>query len=317
MKVLPNYTPLYSSTRTSPIHRRNRPTAANVFRIELFAVRLVACLAIGSFLLPTFSHGQNTPAANTSATEPLPLDHYLWREVKNQSGQSLGAVSDLLVQIPSGQIVFVVIETSEMYGRPKVVRPDALTVSGKAREPVTLNLSADDWFNAPRLDWSGLQVTQKTNEGEKIYGSYLPQWIEQKPVANANGKNAGRVSSAAGQPSDGFISLSKLQSHRVSVPGWDQDGFLNSFLIDWAAKRATHVMVSPEFPAIVRPDEMWYAIPVAMLNPPNDQNVLVVNSTKDVVARAQRIAGEKLRSDIAGIYQFPSALLRTDVHVAE
>jgi len=242
------------------------------------------------------------------------LDQLVWREVKNQNGQSLGAISDLLVEVPSGKIAFVVIQPSELYARPKALRPDALSVTEKHADPATLNLPAEDWLNAPQLDWGGLQVTLKTDGGEKIQGSYLQPWIDRK-AAPASGKNTARTAPA--QPTEGYVSLSNLQSRRVTVPGWDQDGFLNNFLVDWSAKRVTHALVSPEFPAIARPNEPWYAIPMAMLNPPNEQNSLDVKTSRDAIVHAQSIAGNKLRSDVAGVYRFPSGLLQTSMQAAE
>lgn len=275
---------------------------------------LLTSMLVCLMLLPLTLHGQNTSSPNSTSIGAVPFDQLVWREVKNQNGQSLGAISDLLVEVPSGKIAFVVIQPSELYARPKALRPDALSVTEKHADPATLNLPAEDWLNAPRLDWSGLQVTQKTDAGEKIQGSYLQPWIDRK-AAPASGKNAARTAPA--QPTDGYVSLSNLQSRRVTVPGWDQDGFLNNFLVDWSAKRVTHALVSPEFPAIARPNEPWYAIPMAMLNPPNEQNSIDVKTSRDAIVHAQSIEGNKLRSDVAGVYRFPSGLLQTSMQAAE
>jgi len=81
---------------------------------------------------------------------------------------------------------------------------------------------------------------------------------------------------------------------RIAAPAWQHEGFLNDFLLDWASQRVTHALISPQFPPLAAPDQMWFAVPIAQLNSPRDGNAIVVNSTPDAFRRAARDACQKM-----------------------
>jgi sporulation protein YlmC with PRC-barrel domain len=258
------------------------------------------------------------PAPNAALSQSMPLQELLWREVKTTDGQSVGTVSDVLCHLPSGQIAYVAIDPSDLYERPRVVAPETLSVPADRNQPVQVKMTINEWLNSPRLDWSGLEVTQRSDSGENIKGVYQKEWVPPRPTSIATKKTPAEISAALPASSGpSFVALSRFHLKRVSVPGWDSEGFLNGFLLDWKAKRVTHALVSTEFAPISGPEKPWYAFPVALLTPPNDQEFIGVNTNEQAVASAQRVPGGLLRSDLQSIYQFSPKLLSNYASAAE
>ena len=267
---------------------------------------------------PAFSFAEANPVRKTAEIQSIPLEQFLWREVKSTDNQSVGTVRDVLCDVPSGRIVYVLVDPSNLYDRPKAVAPESLSVPLDPAEPVQLKMTLNEWLNSGRLDWSGLEITQRTDSGESITGVYKREWVEQQAVAAGKNKSTAPASAAISSPSSReFVSLGRLNLKRVKVPGWDQDGFLNEFLIDWTAKRVTHALVSPEFAPISPLSKPWYAIPIALLMPPDPQGTLGVKSTEDAIVHAKPIAGDRLRTDIQEVYQFSPKLLASYANAAE
>ena len=274
----------------------------------------VCCCCVGP-MWAAAATGSNRDAAETQS---MPLEQLLWREVKTSDGQSVGTVRDVLCHLPSGQIVYVAIDPSDLYERARAIAPEKLSVPADRKEAVQVKMTINEWLNAPRLDWSGLEVTQVSDSGESIKGVYQAEWVPPQPTSVAAKKTPAQVSAALPKPSGpGFVALSQFHLKRVSVPGWDSEGFLNGFLLDWNAKRVTHALVSTEFAPISSPDKTWYAFPVALLTPPNEQEFIGINSTKEAIANAQRVAGDQLRSDVQSIYQFSPKVLSSYASAAE
>jgi sporulation protein YlmC with PRC-barrel domain len=255
---------------------------------------------------------------DAAETQSMPLQQLLWRDVRTSDGQSVGTVRDVLCHLPSGQIVYVAIDPSALYERPRVVAPDTLSVPADRNQPVQIKMTNNEWLNTPRLDWSGLEVTQWSGSGENIKGVYQREWIPARPTSVATKKTSAEISAALpASTGPSFVALRQFHLKRVSVPGWDAEGFLNGFLLDWKAKRVTHALVSTEFAPISAPDKPWYAFPVALLTPPNEQEFLGINSSEEAIAKAQRVPGDRLRSDLQSIYQFSPKLLSTYASAAE
>ena len=265
-----------------------------------------------------------TPTTSVSQASSLPLRDLLWRQVTRTSGEALGSISDVLVRMPSGEIAFVVIQTNHLFDRPRAIPPASLTVPDTSGAAAVFNPGNDDWINAPQLDWNAVQVVQRTESGEKILGYYHRDWLGLPPPepprrgAQPDPEAAPLPATQSdGRPIPTYVSIQRQLSKRVTTPAWDQDGFLNDFLVDWTAKRVTHALVSPQFPPLAAPTDLWFAIPVALLTPGLEHEPLAVNSPEETFARAPRLQGQTLRADQAGVYQFPGSSVTTVMSAAE
>jgi hypothetical protein len=235
----------------------------------------------------------------------LRLDDILWREVRNVQGEVLGGVSDLLVQMPSGRLVFVAVDPSELFERPKAVPPASLRLPQSEDAPLVLDISKGGWLEAPRLDWDGALVIKNTEEGGRIYGYYQQAWREPDP-----GPPWGMpvvAPSEGAKPPARYVSLKNLLLQRVETNGREHAGYIQGFLIDWSAKRATHALVSSQFTPLAQSDANWFAIPTPLLNPSLEDEGIMVNSGIDAFRTAPNWpgSGNSRPPEIATIYRYP------------
>lgn len=264
---------------------------------------LFASAALAS-ATPEKSTGDPAVAPEQSVPTALRLDDLLWREVRGPSGETLGAVSDVLAEMPSGRIVYVAVVPSDFFQRPKAVPPGALTLPDAPHAPLTLNLSRDRWYNAPILDWNAAQVVNNTAEGRRIYAYYQQRW--QDPSDKPWPVVVTPQSGGPAQPAR-YVSIKKLLLDRVATPAWQQTGFVRDFLVDWPAHRVTYALVSPRFTPLAGTEQTWFAVPVALLNPPQEGDALTVNSSVDAFRQADTLATNQpgTPANLTTIYRYP------------
>jgi len=256
--------------------------------------------------------GISASAAETSPSSAVPvqrLKDFLWREVQNHEGKTLGSVTDVLVEMPSGKIVFVAVVPSGFFERPKTLPPGALIAPAQGNGPLRVEISHDRWLEAPRIDWDPKLIVQNTGDGPRIYGYYQQQWAEPEPIPEPGLEVvASRKKDNATPPPVQYVSLKDMLLDRVTTPAWEQAGFLSDFIIDWSAQRATHALVSPQFTPLARPDEMWFAIPLPLLNPPDEEDAITVNSNVEAFRRAPNLPedGRLPENATTEIYRYPA-----------
>lgn len=237
----------------------------------------------------------------------LRLKEFLWREVQNKDGRTLGSTSDVLVQMPSGKIVFIAVVPSGFYQRPKTLPPGAFLVPADPDAPLQVDITLDRWLNAPRIDWNPRFAVKYEDDGARIYAYYQQRWSEPDPTPAPGVEVV--ASKEARPPPLRFVSLNNLLLERVTASGWEQAGFLTDFLLDWSVQRATHALVSPQFTPLARPDEKWFAIPTPLLIPPVEEDAIKVNAGVAAFQGAPDFPEDGSGSpDIAQIYRYPPAL---------
>ena len=256
--------------------------AANGAAMKRYLITFAMILSLG---LPAVR--ADGPRGGTS---PAYLSQVLGREVRDRGNQPLGSVSDLLVQMPSGKIVFVAVLPARFFARPKAIPPGALLMPAAPDAPLQLDIPADRWIEAPWIDWNGAMVIKNSAEGEKIYGFYQQRWEEppdraETPMAIVAPRQPAALAAR-------YVSLKKLLLDRVSTVAWEQAGFVRDFLLDWPGHRASHALVSPEFTPLATPEKLWFAIPVPLLNPPVESDAITVNAGLAAFRAAPRMSAE-------------------------
>lgn len=248
--------------------------------------------------------GRAAPVPEGSGT--IRLDTLLWREVQDSQGRTLGSVSDVLVQMPSGRVVFVAIVPAEFFSRPKGVPPGALEIPARPDAPVRLDVTPERWRAAPLLDWDTSLLVKQTGEGARIYGYYQQAWREPDPAPPWFMRIVGREGQE-GERAKRYVPLKKLLLDRVTTAADQQIGFVRDFLLDWADRRVTHALVSPQFTPLAKPDDRWFAVPVALLGPPLEQDALTVNSAPEAFREAKPLPEGRLsHAAPAEIYRYPA-----------
>ena len=247
-------------------------------------------------------------ASRAATSEPalLRFDDLQWRSVLTEQGEEPGGLSDILVQMPSGRLVFVAVDPSEVFQRPKAVAPDALRLPKGQDASLVLDMSKERWIEAPRLDWDGALVIKNTEAGGRIYGYYQQAWRDPDPGSPWGMTVVAPQKEAA--PAARYVSLKNLMLERVETKGRQQVGYIRGFRIDWSAKRATHALVSSQFTPLGRPEGKWFAIPTPLLNPSVEDNAITVNSGVNAFGTAPNwpACGKTTAADAATVYRYPA-----------
>jgi sporulation protein YlmC with PRC-barrel domain len=256
---------------------------------------LAACCAYGA-----------APANPASPAKPVRLDEILWRDVSNAQGEQLGSVSDLLVQMPSGRIVFVAVDPSEPFQRPKAVPPAALRFPGDNQRAFTLDIPSERWREAPRLDWDAALVIKNTAEGGKIYGYYQQTWAEPDRTPPWGMTVVARPNDS--RSPDRYVSLKRLLLEQVETHAGNHVGYIQDFVFDWPAKRATHAVVSNKLTPSAEDGVQRFAIPLPLLNPPVLTDAITVNSPMATFHRAANWprSGMPPAEEATAIYRYPA-----------
>jgi sporulation protein YlmC with PRC-barrel domain len=278
------------------------PWAAPRRARNAWAIVAAACTTL---LHPAEAADERAPRQPLS---PVRLEEILWRPVQDNAGQELGGLSDVLVEMPAGRVVFLAIDSSRLFDRPKAVPPGAVILPPQPDAPFRLEISRERWIAAPLLDWEGSLVLAHTGEGERIYGYYQQAW--RAPELRA-AWGAVAVPSTSPPPAR-YISLKGLLLNRVVINGREQAGYIRDFLIDWSAQRATHAIVSPQFTPLAQPGALRYAVPLPLLKPPAPDESIPIGSTVDAFQHAPVWPADSSRalSDTATIFRYPAAASR-------
>lgn len=247
-----------------------------------------------------------TEDGRSPANSALRLDDLLWREVQNLQGEQLGALSDVLVQMPSGRIVFATVDPAAFFERPKAVPPPALRLPETRAQPLQVDISMKRWLAAPVLDWDAARVIKNTREGGRIYGYYQQTWREPDPTPPWGMNVTASMDDGTGGDAR-YVSLKQLLLERVVTNGGQQVGYVNGFVIDWTDMRATHALISPRFRSTGGSPERSFAVPVALLNPPIEEDAITVNSSTEAFRDAPSWPGEAKGPirEATTVYRYP------------
>ena len=123
----------------------------------------------------------------------------LYHDVLGQDGEKVGAVTDLLIAMPSAQILFVAVTPSDLFKRPKAIPLDALAPAKKGA--LQLRIPLDTWLSAPEEARNGQWVEQFASNAFRILARYNLAWVGSRPVPEA--ARAVRTRSLSDDPLDG------------------------------------------------------------------------------------------------------------------
>jgi sporulation protein YlmC with PRC-barrel domain len=276
-------------------------------RSSIFYRQLVRGVGAAAVALTMALPGINAAEPASTQAPQMRLKEFLWREVQNKEGKTLGSVSDVLVEMPSGKIVFVAVVPSGFYQRPKTLPPGAVLVPSDPTAPLQVDITQDRWIDAPWIDWNPRFVVKNEGDGARIYAYYQQRWSEPDPTPAAGVEVV--ASKKDRPPPLQYVSLNDLLLERVTTPAWEQAGFVTDILLDWSVQRATHALVSPQFTPLARPDQKWFAIPMPLFVPPGEEDSITVNSSVQAFQRAPDFPQDGSGStDVAQIYRYPAVL---------
>lgn len=243
-------------------------------------------------------------AQKDAALSDLRVQDLLWRQVESREGETLGGISDVLVQLPSGRLMFLAIDPAALFQPPKIVPPGALSgVEQDPASPVRLEIAKERWLFAPMVDWDGVGIIDNTAEGSKVYAFYQQAWRDPDP-SRPPGLSA--VGSTDQRRPARYVSLNDLLGNRVVANSRQHVGYIRDFVLDWEGLRATHALISPQFVPPQSSGAEWFAVPITFLTPPRFGDAIVVNSDLAAFRNAAQWRPETGSTDRTSILRYPA-----------
>jgi sporulation protein YlmC with PRC-barrel domain len=116
-------------------------------------------------------HSQQDAVAQLGDGQSHKATDLLNKRLENHEGERLGSIEDLIIDVESGELEYVVVSAGGVLGIGgdlRAVPPAALSVSGEDR--VVLNISSDRWEQAPTFERDQVaQLEQQSQEIESFY----------------------------------------------------------------------------------------------------------------------------------------------------
>ncbi len=275
--------------------RQVRPRSRSlVYRLLFVAASLTASAALAA-------NAQRSPSAPTT-DRLIQVRDIVWHEVESRDGTRLGAISDLLVDMPSGRVLFAAIEPADLFHWPKAVPASAIDVA--AQGTIRLKLSLDDWVHAPVLSPDGRRIEQNGRSGVELRGAYETDW---SAAAAKTLRGLEVVAPSPGRPPVArFVSLLSLMGTPVLDVNRRPLGAIGGFLINWNARRAMYALVANDSGSLASWVRSGYAIPTVMLTPPGAGTTIVVNAGPAALQRAPLLSAQNAnwRRNPDRVYRF-------------
>lgn len=243
---------------------------------------LSSTIAAGALALAVTGFG---PVALAQPSGLVPLRSILWHGVAGPQGKYSGAITDVLVEMPSGRILYIAVNPADLFRSPRLLPSQALArlPNGDFRS----HLSLDQWLHAPVLDLTGQRVEQFNGQADQIVAVQAPAW-----TPGRSDRARGRRSVAAPIETMGFpqfVSLQTLIGAAAATTGHEELGTVSGFVADWPHHRINYAIVTAaNTPAA--PNAPSFAVPLALLSPGAGSQPVVVNAPSDAFRAAPQVS---------------------------
>lgn len=198
--------------------------------------------------------------------------------VMGSADKEVGEIQDIVVDLESGRVLYVVLDTTREFGDDHIAIPPSLFGQGQSRgDTVHLRLKGDEQKlkNAPKFTGD---IDKPNQLGQASFVSQIYQhfgqsaWWQGQPAANTGSFN--NVHKASDLPGMNIKNVS------------DQDiGEVNHVMMNLPAGRVVYVVFDPS-DNFASEDNNLYALPPNALTLHSDKKTLVSNLTKDKLAGA-------------------------------
>lgn len=156
------------------------------------------------------------------------------RDVRNTDGVRLGSVDNVVVDVESNRILYIIVETSQAPGDinnpKKAVPPQAFSVTRADEESLLLNIPWYRWENAPGFHQDELQDAAGEEKVREVYDYFREEWRGGNTVPQAEDVSAALLSDLIGKK------VLDMQQREI--------GHLESLLVNLPTGRLAFAVVS-------------------------------------------------------------------------
>ncbi|MDB6016018.1 MAG: antigen [Pedosphaera sp.] len=218
---------------------------------------------------------QDSPGVQASAL--------LGKRVESTAGNKLGSVSDLIIDIRSGRVAYVIISSGGFIGigrQQKVVPPGAMSLATTKRNTVSLDVTLDRWKSAPIFNRATMARLGNPAPARQIYQYYQ----QSAPIAETQ-------SSTSPPDRRNHLELaSRLRGKAVVDRQGHEIGTISDLLVDLGSPKGAFAILKPgPFITVSNKQAMdqLFAVPINYLNPDGQSDRAILESTPTQFQQAQ------------------------------
>jgi sporulation protein YlmC with PRC-barrel domain len=212
--------------------------------------------------------------------QPLKVNKLVGMKVEDRDGQEIGKMRDIVVDMQTGQIKFVILASGGFWGvgvKLKAVPPQIISAATSKRHTLAANIPGSNWDKAPAVKRSAiisLAQPEQARTINKFYGQTEIAQTNRSGNLAATGYETNRQMQSGSQT---FKLASELVGKKVVNRQQEKIGEVLDLLIGFNHQQPTLAIVSAG--GFLHGHEQNYAIPLTALSLKGEQLVVDANRT--------------------------------------
>lgn len=224
------------------------------------------------------THGANAVSnrrttKETTSGDGMTAKDLMGKNVETKFGDKIGSVKDLVVDVRSGRVDYVIVSSGGVAGigsQEKAVPPSALSTQTTKRNTLSLDMKEDGWKSAPNFDKSQLASLGDQTQMQQIYKYYQkqPPVMASQPPATPAPSPTGRASGTQVQAGNLQLASDLIGKEIVDRQG-QEIGKVSDLLVDVNGTKEVFAVLKPgsKIQELNRePGKQIYAVPVSSFN---------------------------------------------------
>ncbi|MEY2467287.1 MAG: hypothetical protein QOD03_1808 [Verrucomicrobiota bacterium] len=252
--------------------------------------------SLKSWALLLFCVSLAAARAETNLTfQPLKANKLVGMKVEDRDGQEIGKMRDIVVDMQTGQIKFVILASGGFLGvgaKLKAVPPQIMSAATSKRHTLAANIVELRWNNAPTVKRAAIISLAQPEQARTInsfYGQTETAPTNRAGVLAATGYETNRQMQSGLQT---FKLASELVGKHVVNRQQEKIGEVRDVLVGFNDQQPALAIVSAE--GLFRGSEQNYAIPLTAFSLNNQQ--LVVDANRTLLEHARTLDQKIWRS---------------------
>ena len=247
--------------------------------------RFDAVKTLFALFLTTVMFGERMAVAQTNSVSlPLKARQLTGMKVENSDGQRVGTVRNLVLNMKTGSIRYVVIGSGGFLGvraTLKIAPSRAISAATTKRQTLALNATATQWNQAPAFKWSGLLSLADPNHAREISRNF--ETSPPLPPIGTNSLSTTGREIGPNLPVPEFKFASDLIGLRVVNQKQEKIGEVMDLLVSFGDAQPAFAIISG---GRLSHRENQYAVPLTELSFSGKESKLTLNANAATLQQA-------------------------------
>jgi sporulation protein YlmC with PRC-barrel domain len=269
---------------------------------------LVAGKILFAFCLAAVLMGTRVALAETNAASlPLRARQLTGMKVENTDGQKVGTVRNLVLDIRTGEVRYVVIGSGGLLGihaTLKLAPSEVMSAATAKSQTLAVNATATQWSHAPAFKLSSLASLGEPGRAREISRYFKTPQGNASIAATNSLSTTGRVNSTNGPEAELKLG-SNLIGMRVVNQKQEKIGEVLDLLVSFGEPRPAFAIISS---GRLSHRENQYAVPLRALSFSEKGSKLTLNADAATLQQAppfnQQVWAAREKNDSGKIYQY-------------